>query len=303
MTEATPGSGEPGIPAAPNGGGGEGSPTAPTDPFTGLDTGIREWLGTAGLKTDDPVKLVTDLVTKTRGAESLVGKSVQLPGSDAKPEDWQKVFRRLGAPETPDGYTLSLPEGVPENVLDAEFGTKFKDVAVKAGLTPTQAKAVHDFIALGTVEQVQANANAQAEAATKATEALEKAWGGKVGSEPFNGALQHAMRAITGLGGEELTKALVAKGVLSEPDAEGNSSILDDKIAVAFSEIGKRYFTSAGFVPSDGPGSVNNPFAGERDKLNWSEVHKAIKADRQGALILIRAAGKKPADFGLTDTT
>lgn len=294
MTDANE-SADAGTSGAANGGADQGSNSAANDPFAGLETGTREWIGTKGYKS------VGDLAKAAQNAESLIGKSVQLPGADAKPEDWQKVFRRLGAPETPDGYTLALPEGVAEGVIDAEFGTKFKDVAVKAGLTPSQAKAVHDFIALGTVEQVQANANAQAEAATKATEALEKAWGGKVGSEPFNGALQHAMRAINGLGGDDLTKALIAKGVLSAPDAEGNSSILDDKIAVAFSEIGKRYFTGAGFVPSDGPGSVDNPFAGEREKLNWSAVHKAIKADRQGALILIRAAGKKPSDFGLAD--
>lgn len=296
MTEANPGSGSPGIPAAPNGNGGDGSPSAPADPFAGLETGIREWLGTAGLKTDDPAKLVADLVTKARGAESLIGKSVQIPGTDAKPEDWQKVFKRLGAPDTPDGYTLTLPEGVEPGVLDEEFGKKFKDAAAKAGLTPSQANAVHDFIALGTVEQLKASAAQQEEAAVKATESLEKAFGGKVDSEEFKGAIQFVTRAINGLGGEKLANALKAKGILSSDGA-----ILDDTVAIAFHEIGKRYFTEAGFVTGNSGGSVDNPFMGDRDKLNITAIHKAIKADRQGAINLIRAAGKKPSDFGLPD--
>lgn len=296
MTEAIPGSGEPGIPAAPNGGDPNGSKIAPVDPFAGLDTGIREWLGTAGLKLDDPVKLVTDLSTKTRAAESLIGKSVQLPAADAKPEDILKVFRRLGAPDKPDGYTLSLPEGVAENVLDADFGTKFKAAAVDAGLTPTQAKGIYDFIAKGTAEQLQAVVASQEEAAVKATENLTRAFGGPVESEPFKGALQLVSRAINGLGGEKLANALKAKGILS---AEGN--ILDDTIAVAFHEIGKRYFTEGGFVAGDGGSGGDNPFQGPADKLNWTVVHKTIKADRPRALALIAAAGKKPGDFGLQD--
>lgn len=273
-----------------NGNGGQGSNTVAADPLAGLDTGSREWAGKNGVKT------IADAISQLQNAQSLIGKSVQLPAADAKPEDILKVFRRLGAPDKPDGYTLSLPEGVAENVLDADFGAKFKAAAVDAGLTPIQAKGIYDFIAKGTAEQLQAVVASQEEAAVKATEALTKAFGGAVDSEPFKGALQLVTRAINGLGGEKLANALKAKGILS---AEGN--ILDDTIAVAFHEIGKRLFTEGGFVAGDGGSGGDNPFAGDRDKLNWTAVHKMVKADPQRARALIAAAGKKPGDFGLKD--
>lgn len=289
MTDVN-GSASAGTPDAANGGTDQGSNGAASDPFAGLETGTREWIGTKGIKT------IADLAKSAQNAESLIGKSVQIPAADAKPEDILKVFRRLGAPEKPDGYALSLPEGVAENVLDADFGAKFKDAAVANGLTPTQAKGIYDFIAKGTAEQLQSVVASQEEAAVKATEALTKAFGGPVDSEPFKGALQLVSRAINGLGGDKLANALKAKGILS---AEGN--ILDDTIAVAFHEIGKRYFTEGGFVPGDAGGGVDNPFVGDRDKLNQTLVHKTIKADRPRAIALILAAGKKPSDFGLPD--
>lgn len=51
-----------------------------------------------------------------RNVEKLLGvpadQIIKLPGKDAKPEDWNPVWAKLGRPETAEGYKLPVPEGV-----------------------------------------------------------------------------------------------------------------------------------------------------------------------------------------------
>ena len=56
-------------------------------------------------------------------AQSMIGADkVAIPGKHATDEDWGEVYRRLGRPDTPEGYELvnEVPEGVEanDNILD-----------------------------------------------------------------------------------------------------------------------------------------------------------------------------------------
>jgi hypothetical protein len=293
MTDATNGSAtaemsDAGAPSATNGtdGGNNGSPAASpnnggaADPFAGLDTGTREWIGTKGYKS------VADIAKAAHGAESLIGRSVQIPGDDAKPEDLQKFYGKLGRPEQPEGYDFKLPEGIPETMpYDAEFAGSFKPVAHGLGLTAKQAAGLHDwFVSTQAAGFGKAQENMAANA-VKATEAFEGKWGPQDG-ETFKGKIALADRALEGLG---IKKAFEATGLLAP-----GGVVTDPTIGFALATIGEAMFKEDS-LEGGGNGYANNPFAG----TNLTEQMQAIKADRPRALRLIAAAGKKPSDFGL----
>ncbi len=276
-----------GAPAADKGGGGEGSSAAASDPFTGLETGTREWIGTKGYKS------VGDLAKAARDAESLIGSSIRVPGADAKDEDWTKVFARLGRPETPDGYEIARPESLPEDAF-AENAKALKEVAHKAGLTPRQAKAVGDFIFGAADANLKAQTEqAQADALAATTE-LEKTFGGDSSSDAFKGAMQLAGRALAEMGGDKLMADLKATGLVSE---EGH--IRNAGIASAFWKVGKALHTEHGLHRGDTASGAENPFKDGPNKGNMTEQMRAIRNDRDKAKRLMREAGHDPKDWGI----
>src|SRR6478735_1658418 len=55
----------------------------------------------------------------TLNLQQLLGQkadAVVIPGADAPKEAWAPVLKRLGVPDSPDGYGLKVPENLPEGV-------------------------------------------------------------------------------------------------------------------------------------------------------------------------------------------
>ena len=294
-----------GIPPASNGAaapGGSGTGAA-ADPFSGLETGIREAVGKHGIKDMSPESF-GKLAKIAVSAESLIGKSVQVPDfATAKPEELDKFYGKLGRPEKADGYEFKLPDGMPEGMpYDGEFAKAFKAEAHKAGLTPKQATAAHDFYVAKAADQFKASQQALVEKAEAATGALEKTWGPKTGDK-FKDGSEMALRAIKGLG---LEAAVQTTGLLGP----GNL-VLDPAVALAFEKVGRTMFRE-GELPTGLPGAgADNPFKdgpatisepGKPAKGNLTEQMAAIKKDRKAAATMMRAAGRKPSEWGLPDT-
>ena len=73
-------------------------------------------------------------------AQSMIGADkVAIPGKHATDEDWGEVCRKLGRPDTPDGYELvnEMPEGIEQN---DDMLNWFRATAHEIGMTPTQAQ-------------------------------------------------------------------------------------------------------------------------------------------------------------------
>jgi hypothetical protein len=258
-----------------------GSQDSAVDHFAGLDAGSREWVEKNGIKS------AADAVKAARESQSLIGRSVQLPGDDAKPEDLQKFYGKLGRPENAEGYEFKLPEGIPEDLpYDAEFAGSFKPVAHELGLSGKQAAGLHDWFVKTQAEGFGKSREAMAGNAVKATEAFEAKWGPQDG-ETFKGKVAVADRALEGLG---IKQAFEATGLLAP-----GGIVLDPAIGFALAQVGEAMFKEDS-LESGGTGYADNPFAGS----NLTEQMKAIKADRPRALRMIAAAGKMPGDFGLS---
>ncbi len=121
----------------------------------------------------------------TLNLQQLLGQkadAVVIPGPDAPKEAWAPVLKRLGVPDTPDGYNLKAPDKLPEGVKVDEAELKeFATFAHGLGLTPQQVAKLQEYdlgraakSVAGSAEQAQAF---ESQEFLKQKELLTKEWG------------------------------------------------------------------------------------------------------------------------------
>lgn len=137
-----------------------------------------------------------DFVKSYLHSQKLVGlDKIPVPNKHATEEDWKEVYKKLGSPETPDGYQYDLPA---ENNLNEESLKSFSEQAVKLGLLPNQANGIVKYYN-DLMEQSQSDIQAKSESARlDAEEVLRKEFG-----PSFNNKLTGAKNLATATLGEE----------------------------------------------------------------------------------------------------
>jgi len=273
--------------AVANSGSGDGAQTDWTNGLLG--EGNRATVEAKGWKSPD------DVIRSYRGLEGKLGevssRSLIPPGDDAKPEDWNAFYAKLGRPEKPDGYELRLPEGVPENLpYDGAFANEFKADAHEAGLTPKQTRALHDNYVKRFADKLKASEAENVKAMEGAHEHLVKAWGDPA-SESYKRNQQLADRTIRQQGGSELLAELKAVGALG-----ANGEVKAPRLVMALARTGQSLYaedTAYGGPAASGP----NPFSDK--SLNLTEQGRVIRSDPDQARALIRTAGEDPKLWGL----
>lgn len=120
-----------------------------------------------------PIKDVENLARSYVNAQKLIGADkIPMPVNPSD-EDLDRIYNRLGRPETPDGYQLNA-DG---NIVTEELVKDFADFSHKLRLTPEQASSIMDYYR-SSVEQTNAGSVEQAEEFRKTTEeALKSEWG------------------------------------------------------------------------------------------------------------------------------
>jgi len=140
----------------------------------------EDWASTLpeDLKDHASLKTMHDIPTMVKSfieAQKMVGKNkIVIPDQHGSEEDWQKVYKKLGLPETLEEYELEIDHG---GKLDEGFLTKFKEAAHKNGILPKQASAVMDWY----LEQYKGISETNADEAVKEREEgfkkLDMEWG------------------------------------------------------------------------------------------------------------------------------
>ena len=146
-----------------------------------------------------------DLVKSYLHAQKLVGADkIPVPNKHATEEDWKEVFKRLGAPEHPDGYKYSFKE----NEIHPEQLKAFNQTAHKLGLLPQQAESLIKFYNEMNTNQMQ-SLESNAEQTQMQTEAeLKKEFGPQYAKR-----LDQAKRLATSTLGEDfLNNTLLQDG-------------------------------------------------------------------------------------------
>jgi len=185
-----------------------------TEENAGAEAAGFDWKGALGQSHGRFEKLIAakgwkgpgEALESYAGLESMLGQDrVVLPGKDAKPADWDRVWTKLGRPEKPEGYAFARPEGF-EGYSD-DFAQAFRGEAHKHGLSAKQAAALHDWWVGQAQGLAQSAESERSEAAAAAASALkvemQAAWG--LARDEKLGAARRAARHF-GLGEAELSR-------------------------------------------------------------------------------------------------
>ena len=253
----------------------------------------------AGLQVEENRALVEakqwgspdDAIRSYRELETHASKALRLPGDNATADDWNAFYSKLGRPEKADGYELKLnAESVPQDFpYDEKSAIEFRNWAHEAGLTPRQAQTLHDkFVGY------QAGAFGAAKEAAAKREGdthrdLVSDWGDP-DTSTYKQNVELMSRAVTQLG---LKSALVELGALGADGAVRNATL-----AKALSKVGKELYAEDSMATT-ASGALSNPFS-DGDSFNLTKQGELLRSDPRKASALIRAAGKKPAEFGLS---
>jgi hypothetical protein len=118
-----------------------------------------------------------DAVKGWQSAEKLLGvpaeQLLRIPGADAKPEDFNPIYDRLGRPKDATEYKLPIPEGD-----NGEFAKKMAPILHKHGLTSRQAEGLANDWNGVMIETAKTMAEEQNIQETADLESLKKEWGG-----------------------------------------------------------------------------------------------------------------------------
>jgi len=197
--------------------------TVATDVVSNQETNFKDLIpeGFKEEKSLDNFNNMEDFVKSYLHAQKLVGADkIPVPNKHATDEDWNEVFKRLGAPESPDDYKYNIKD----QELDKNQVQEFNKAAHQLGLLPKQAEGLIKFYN----EMNGNNAASQEEAAAQAQLNTETELKAEYGPQ-FAKRLDQAKKlAVNSLGSEFLENTFLQDG-----------SRLGDNIKVikAFSEL------------------------------------------------------------------
>ena len=146
-----------------------------------------------------------DFVKSYLHAQKLVGADkIPVPNKHSTDEDWNEVFKRLGAPDTPDGYKYNFKD----QEIDENSIKEFNQTAHRLGLLPRQAEALIKFYNEMNVNQAQSLEEQAAQAQMNTEMQLKKEFGPQ-----YNKRLDQAKKlAINSFGEEFLNNTILKDG-------------------------------------------------------------------------------------------
>ena len=158
-----------------------------------------------------PIKDVENLARSYVNAQRLIGADKIAIPVNPTDEDLDRIYDRLGRPETPKDYGFD----VDGNVITEELAANYADVAHKLRLTPDQAKGVLDYYR-STVEQEGAQSLELAEVAKEQTvQSLRQEWG-----RAFDQKVEAAARVAQEFADPEMFNITLADGSKLGDNAE-----------------------------------------------------------------------------------
>ncbi len=140
------------------------------------------------------------------------GEKIALPNAKtATEDDWNNFFAKIGRPDSPDKYDLSIPKEA--NIkLDDNFLKNFKENAHKAGLAPKQVSHLFNWYAKSAGEQIKAMNDKKIADFESNQNALKKEWG-----ETYDDKVDRALVALNEFGGEGALAHFEKTGLAADP--------------------------------------------------------------------------------------
>jgi len=156
-------------------------------------------------KALDNFNNMEDFVKSYLHAQKLVGADkIPVPNKHATEEDWNEVFKRLGAPSDPNDYKYDFKD----QEMDQGQVQEFNKTAHRLGLLPKQAEGLIKFYNEMNVNNAASQEEAAAQAQLNVEAELKKEFGPQ-----FNKRLDQAKRlAVNSLGQDFLENTYLKDG-------------------------------------------------------------------------------------------
>lgn len=213
---------------------------------------------------------VPDLLKSYRHLEQTLGKKASatyIPDPDAKPEEIAAFRKKIGVPETPEGYKIA-PEKLPDGVTwNDELAKPYAAVAHKYNIPEAAMKELAAINVQSEALRLTETGKFLEEELQKGEETLKKEYG-----ENFSKNMMVATNAIKSVGGSLNTPGLRDPGVV----------VIIQRLAA---QLGDDKFINGDVNPSLQPGKVKaddivnnkaNPYY-ERYWAGDKEVNKMVR--------------------------
>ena len=188
------------------------------------------------IRGEKSLESISDIESLAKGyvhAQRMVGADkIPVPNKYATDKDWAEVYKKLGRPESADGYKIDAKD------IDQEGLKSFKEQAHKMGLLPHQANEM--------VKWYQTN---EAAANTVKDQVAEKARTESITNlkQEFGLAFDQKLKAASAM-----AKQYVAADVLDAPMADGSKLGDNPAIIKAFANLAEKMGEDK-FVSPSGP--------------------------------------------------
>lgn len=158
-----------------------------------------------------PIKDVENLARSYVNAQRLIGADkIPMPVNPTE-EDLDRIYGRLGRPETPDGYQIPI-DG---NVITEDAAKSYADVAHKLRLSPEQANGVLEYYKSLSQQSAEAAEQNEQFAREQVETELRKEWG-----QAFEQKLSAAKAVVQDFATPEILEMKLADGTMvgNHPD-------------------------------------------------------------------------------------
>lgn len=219
----------------------------------GLDETIRGEKVFESIKGKDWSEAGPALAKGYLESQKFVGGSIRVPKDDAKPEEWDAYYTKLGRPAKPEEYGIKAPDDMPVGLWEDDEIASFMQHAHKNGLTKKQAES----LAAWQAERVRLKIAAGRQQHEAGVEALKTHWG-----PTYDRHLALSRRSAKQLGGEELLNLLSETGF-------GNHPVFVKAFAKAGSMMAEH-----GYIEGDTPAESGEVIQSKIDALMKSPEYR-----------------------------
>jgi hypothetical protein len=168
-TDAAAGSAKPAVPQAD-------TQKTPSSLYDGVSDEMKAWGQSKGYK-GEPTEF-GKILASLQEHDRYRGRSVVIPGEDAKPEDLASFYAKLGRPEKPEGYKLADFKAADGADLSKDPTVNwFKGAAFEAGLGEKQANLVASKFAAFAAETAAREEATRIAKITADETAVREKWG------------------------------------------------------------------------------------------------------------------------------
>jgi hypothetical protein len=147
--------------------------------------------------------------------QKLIGpEKIIMPSKDADDKEWhERVFKRLGLPEKPEGYTLPTDLNIPKELPVSEKAVQgFREQAHKLGILPKQFAGIYKWFMGEQIAQFNDHINSIKTSKESATTALRTEYGAA-----FDQNVALGEKVLNSFAPPETIDAIKSKGLNNDP--------------------------------------------------------------------------------------